>query len=313
MATPFSDASFLSLLSEQVRQALTALPRDAAARHIRFLLGLHDGRGGFRGKRGASDLYYTAFAARALHSLGAFDAYCPEELRIPADQPMMMAAHAASCRPATVLDALNILATHAVTACPFENARNLLDWIERFRLPGAGYRKARGDSEGSLYHTFLAVLCYDLTGEQPPDCEALAEAALRHRQRDGGFSETLSHPFSSCNPTAAGLSLLTLLQSLDRDTGQSAADWLRTMQTPDGGWLAARHAPVSDLLSTYTAVLSLAQLDRISKPEMAPILRFLRTCQGSEGAGFSAGPWDATPDAEYTAYGLSLLGLAQGL
>jgi geranylgeranyl transferase type-2 subunit beta len=305
MPLTFSSWSFLSTLAEQTRAGLAVLPPDLLNSHTRFILSQQTPDGGFCGRRGAGDLYYTAFATRALHGLNA----------LSDDLKQQIASFVFQQKPGNILDLLNALSILALLNVETDEViiPHPSSLIPPFRLSDGGYGKTQNDTSSSLYHSFLAVLCYDLIGEKPPDPDTLIAMTHAHRQPDGGFSETRTHPVSSCNPTAAGLSLLNILQGGDDTITNGVVRWLKTQQTPSGGWLAAPDAPAPDLLSTYTAVFNLVLLDQLSKAEMASALRFLKTCQPTSGGGFTAGPWDTAADVEYTSYGLSLLALAKQL
>jgi geranylgeranyl transferase type-2 subunit beta len=65
---------------------------------------------------------------------------------------------------------------------------------------------------------------------------------------------------------------------------------------------------VADLLSTFTGLVALADLDALSTVDTAMAVRFVRSLE-QPGGGFCAGPFDSTPDVEYTFYGLGSLAL----
>src|SRR5262249_50425628 len=59
-------ASYLQALTSRLADGLARLPEAERAPHVAFLLAHQNPDGGFRGRDGASDLYYTAFALRSL-------------------------------------------------------------------------------------------------------------------------------------------------------------------------------------------------------------------------------------------------------
>ena len=99
-----------------------------------------------------------------------------------------------------------------------------------------------------------------------------------------------------------------MLNALDDATRQSTADFLSDMQDMDGGLLANSRIPVADILSTFTGVLTLADIDYLDVIDAAAALRFTQSLERPEG-GFLAALWDETPDVEYTFYGLGCLAL----
>src|SRR5262245_38452130 len=64
-------ASYLQKLNERLSEAVTRLPADFRARHAAYLAGKQNADGGFSGREGDSDLYYTGFALRGLAILDA--------------------------------------------------------------------------------------------------------------------------------------------------------------------------------------------------------------------------------------------------
>ena len=65
--------SFLLRLTKHLATGLQHLEPVRAARHVNFILRFQQPDGGFAGRKGGSDLYYTSFAVRALMLLDALD------------------------------------------------------------------------------------------------------------------------------------------------------------------------------------------------------------------------------------------------
>jgi geranylgeranyl transferase type-2 subunit beta len=57
---------YLLRLGRRLSTGLAALPDEARARHRAFVLSRQNGDGGFSGREGGSDLYYTGFAVRTM-------------------------------------------------------------------------------------------------------------------------------------------------------------------------------------------------------------------------------------------------------
>ncbi len=66
---------YLFQLAAQLTNGLGRLPEEDRARHAAYLRAAQDGDGGFSGREGGSDLYYTGFGLRGLAVL---DALSPE-------------------------------------------------------------------------------------------------------------------------------------------------------------------------------------------------------------------------------------------
>src|SRR5438093_13457636 len=62
--------NYLEDLTLRLAAGIAELPEDLRARHSRYLLGAQRDDGGFAGREGDSDLYYTSFALRSLAMLG---------------------------------------------------------------------------------------------------------------------------------------------------------------------------------------------------------------------------------------------------
>src|SRR5215472_15306231 len=68
-------ADYLPRLTERLTEGLRRLPAEFRARHAAYLVARQNADGGFSGREGGSDLYYTGFALRGLAVL---DALTPE-------------------------------------------------------------------------------------------------------------------------------------------------------------------------------------------------------------------------------------------
>src|SRR5205814_1468068 len=63
-------ATYLEELTLRLAAGIAELPEELRARHSRYLLAAQREDGGFAGREGGSDLYYTGFALRSLAMLG---------------------------------------------------------------------------------------------------------------------------------------------------------------------------------------------------------------------------------------------------
>src|SRR5947208_13325623 len=66
---------YLARLNDQLAEGAARLPEEVRARHTAYLRAAQNADGGFSGREGGSDLYYTGFALRGLAVL---DALTPE-------------------------------------------------------------------------------------------------------------------------------------------------------------------------------------------------------------------------------------------
>src|SRR3954468_23031152 len=65
--------NYLQDLNARLAAGLTSLPEAARGRHAQFIASRQQTDGGFPGREGGSDLYYTGFALRGLAVLDALD------------------------------------------------------------------------------------------------------------------------------------------------------------------------------------------------------------------------------------------------
>ena len=132
--------------------------------------------------------------------------------------------------------------------------------VEAHRSPDGGYAKKAGATMGSTYHTFLAALVYEMIQRPLPEPERIAGFLKNRLRDDGGFAELPVMKRSGANPTAAAVALAGMLGA-DADLTRGAEDALVALQSPvEGGFHANRSAPAADLLSTFTALLTLEDL-----------------------------------------------------
>src|SRR5579885_732645 len=153
---------YLLRLTLRLAEGVAHLPSEIKTRHADYLRKAQNPDGGFSGREGGSDLYYTGFALRGLAVL---------EILTPA-----IAEHAAgflrSCltQQTSVIDFFSLL--YSCVLVQLAGGPDVLhgspsDWpdrvaqtLESFRTSDGGYAKSIGGHSGSTYHTFLVALCY---------------------------------------------------------------------------------------------------------------------------------------------------------
>ncbi len=290
--------------------------------------------GGFSGRQGGSDLYYTGFALRGLSALGTLT---PEVCRQAAGF-----LRASLDQQASVADFFSLLyaclLVQAGSGCDVL-AGSSPDWpdrvanaLETFRTPDGGYAKSVGSAAGSTYHTFLVGLCYQLLGRPVPQAADAIRFIRSRRREDGGFVEIAPMRRSGTNPTAAAVGFLQMLgetaaraeagTGADAGAGAEAGngpgvaigviDFLAAMQSPEGGLRANSRAPLADLLSTFTGTWTLDQLGALDRIDVKTALDYVHALEAPNG-GFRGGHWDEEMDVEYTFYGLGCLALLMPL
>jgi geranylgeranyl transferase type-2 subunit beta len=311
--------SYLSRLTGRLATALAAAPAEFRERHRAFLLSRRQADGGFPGREGGSDLYYTGFALRALAALGALDA----EIAAAAGGFL----RSRLTRQASIIDFVSLLYGARLVAehgGPDVLNQARADWagavtaaLETYRGADGGYAKTLENNGSSTYHTFLVALCCELAGIAMPDPASAVRFVLSRRRDDGGFVEIGAMKRSGTNPTAAAIALLAAVSPppdvLPEDQGRAlldgAVEFLAGVQSPmEGGFAANTRAPACDLLSTFTALLTLRDLGAADRVDLDAVRRYVAGCDRPEG-GFTGGLWDAGADAEYTFYGLGATAL----
>lgn len=303
-ATPY-----LIDLSTRLGGGIARLPEPLRRQNADWLVARQRRDGGFGGRQGPSNLYYTGFALRLGQLLDVrspdFWSSLTDYLRLKAPDPRdlpdalmrLMARPMLQIRGQTLWPA-------AVEAERVMQCRRILDAC---RGP-TGYVRRPGGSM-SIFQTFHAALCHELLGERPPQAERIGEA-LRQRQRpDGGFVDMPeSADESGTNPTAAAVGALKSLGELDERTSTRAAGFLLAMQRPNGGFAAHDRSPVSDLMTTFTGIVTLGDCDALRRARLGDAARFVRALLAPDG-GFLAVPGDDEADVEYTYYGVAALSL----
>ena len=302
---------YLVQLADRLTAGLKYLPVERRARHREFLLSKQNADGGFSGREGDSDLYYSSFAVRALQILG--------ELTPETAARVLGYLKQFDWRTLGVIDLMNWLSMAAmVQLAGGEDALKVApaDWpeqiaarLETLRMADGGYAKGTEGATSSTYHTFLVVLTYQLLGKSAPRPNALAQFIYDRQRDDGGFVEIAPMKRSGTNPTAAACAILHMQGRVDAELREDIAAFLVDVRTDDSAFVANTRIPVADGLSTFTAVLT-AQDIEVSALVDPPILRlFVEKHLELPAGGFRAAEWDNMADVEYTFYGLGILGL----
>jgi geranylgeranyl transferase type-2 subunit beta len=307
--------SYLLQLAAELAQGIERLPVESLARHAAYVRAAQNDDGGFSGRSGGSDLYYTGFGLRGLAIL---DRLSPEICNRAA-----AFLHESLSRQASVVDLFSLLYAAALIQAvggPDLFAQSPPGWDERvageletFRTPEGGYGKAIAATAGSTYHTFLVGLCYQLLGRPVPRAEEVVRFIRSRHRDDGGFVEIAPMKRSGTNPTAAAVGVLQLLpgggedgSALTADVQEAVVAFLLAMPSPEGGLRANGRAPLADLLSTFTGLWTLRQLHALERVDTAPALGYVKLLELPAG-GFRGGLWDQATDVEYTFYGLGCL------
>lgn len=305
---------YLETLTIRLATGLAELDEETRQRHAQYLLAAQQPDGGFSGREGGSDLYYTGFALRALSVLG----YLHGE---PAQKAGAFLKGRLAGRE-TIVDflsliygaaLLNVAAGVDVFADADPGWRDAVAAsLENLRREDGGYAKSPDGKASSTYHTFLVVLCQQLIERPTPAPEKIVAFLQSQQEEEGGFREIRVQKRAGTNPTAAAVAVLRLFNALDDETRESTLDFLADMQTDEGGLRANTRIPVADLLSTFTGLLTLVDLNAAEEINLPAVGQFVRSMERKQG-GFHGAALDEGADVEYTFYGLGCLGLLRGL
>ncbi|HMF17303.1 MAG TPA: prenyltransferase/squalene oxidase repeat-containing protein [Gemmataceae bacterium] len=299
-------------MTTRLAEGLARWPDDFWSRHAAFLTAAQNTDGGFSGREGGSDLYYTAFALRGLAIL---DVLTPEICARTADFLRSRLQGQAG-----VVDFYSLLFScllvhlgggpDVLANCPGDWPNRVAETLESFRTPDGGYGKTVGAASASTYHTFLVGLCYEILGLPWPNPDAIGTFIKSRHREDGGFVEIPVMRRSGTNPTAAGVGIWHLLHGRDTAFPQKeiVIDFLARMPSTEGGLRANDRIPLADLLSTFTGLWTMDQLGALDRLDLDGTHKFAMDLENTSG-GFRAGLWDEVADVEYTFYGLGAVAL----
>jgi geranylgeranyl transferase type-2 subunit beta len=305
--------SYLAQMTLRLSAGAMCLREPLRCRHGEFLAAAQNADGGFSGREGPSDLYYTGFALRGLALLGRLDegisSRAARFLEGNVARPLPTVDFLSLVLSAVLLEAIAGIDVFAQAGR--DRKQLLLDNTNRFRRSDGGCAKTERSGSSSTYHTFLVTACLELAGADVAGRERMA-AMVRSRQRpDGGFVELDGLDHSGTNPTAAAVGLLRLLDALDGPARSQSSRFLAGMQNHEGGLRANTRIAVADLLSTFAGLTALADLESFEAIDAAATRRYVESLQLGQG-GFRGAAWDDRADLEYTFYGLGTLALLEG-
>jgi len=302
--------AYLQELTLKLGAAVGELAEEQRQIQSTFFLQAQQADGGFMGREGESDLYYTGFATRALAILGELHGDPAERLasfltsRIQGQE--------------TVIDFLSLIYSAALldsaagidifAEAPSEWAASVAATLDALRREDGGYAKSPEGAYSSTYHSFLVLLCLQLLEQPLQDPERLIDFVKSQGVEEGGFREHKVSKRAGTNPTAAAIGILRILDGLTPEITSETIDFLASMQVDEGGLRANTRIPIADILSTFTGILTLSDLDGIDQIDAPHALRYANSLQQAAGGSLGA-EWDQVCDVEYSFYGLGTLAL----
>lgn len=303
-------------LTVRLAAGLEKLSTEDRQRTIDFFLAKQQTDGGFCGRAGGSDLYYSAFALRGLAILGcenqaATDA-AAQYLRGQLQNQVSVIDLISLVYAAKLLEAWT--GENIFSSASEEWPQSVAKLFETLRRPDGGYAKTVEGRASSTYQTFLIALAYELLEIPLPEPEQAIKFLLGQQRDDGGFVEIGVMRRSGTNPTAAAIGGLLVLQPagdqslLTSELSQDVTEFLLDNLTDEGGLRANTQIPIADLLSTYTGLQTLLDLKTLNEVDLAAVSKYVESLQQTSG-GYLAAAWDEVEDVEYSFYGTALRGL----
>ena len=307
-------SAYLQNLTIRLAEGVGRLPEAQRQLHTDYFLAAQKSDGGFGGREGESDLYYTTFAMRGLSILG--ELYGDVADRIESYLKPQLTSHQTIVDFFSLFYAANLLKVSAGNDI-FRDAdpnwpTQVADFLETLRREDGGYAKAAAGHAGSTYHTFLVLLVLQLIERPVPYPEKIVEFLESQHETDGGWREIRASKRAGTNPSAAAVASLIILNAIDESKDpelvETTLDFLVEMQTGEGGLRANTRIPIADLLSSFTGGLTLMDLDAFHEIDVPAYRKFVDSMERNEG-GFQAAAWDNAHDVEYSFYGLGCLSL----
>lgn len=307
--------SYLQELTIRLATGAGKLPESYRALQSQYLIRQMRPDGGFAGREGESDLYYTGFGLRSLAVLGQL--YGGTAERAAEFLASRMQART------SVIDLLSLIYGAALVDAAagidvFANADSqwkdrLAEFLNSLRREDGGFAKTPEGHASSTYNTFLVILCLQLLEKPIHEPEQIIHF-LHSRRNDemGGFCEIRASKRPGTNPTAAAIATLKILDALDEESAEGAIDLIADMQSDDGGLRANNRIPLADLLSTFTGLMTLCDLRATHEIELDRVQKFVESLELKSG-GYQAVTLDPAHDVEYTFYGIGARALLADL
>jgi geranylgeranyl transferase type-2 subunit beta len=301
---------YLEQLTLRLTMGIGELSEAQRALHANYFLSAQRADGGFAGREGGSDLYYTSFGLRALAILGELRGSVAKQAaaflksRLRGEESVVdFFSLIYAGRLLELAAGVEVFSQHDTTW-----KLSVANWLNTLRRDDGGFAKAPAGNASSTYHTFLAMLCLQLIDQPLPDPEKIVTFLNAQHSQEGGFLEIRAQKRAGTNPTAAAIATLHILDKLSNETKEETIDFLLDLHTDEGGFRANTRIPIADLLSTFTALLTLRDLGAWHEVPLDDVKKYVASLQ-TESGGFQGAAWDTAHDVEYSFYGLACLSL----
>jgi geranylgeranyl transferase type-2 subunit beta len=301
---------YLQQLTLRLARGAAELSPERRSRHASWLLGQQCADGGFAGREGGSDLYYTSFAMRSLAILGELSGEPAD--RVAAYLKGRLGGREALVDFFSLLYAAELLRVSADIDIFRDRAVGWRDSVSNFlnglRRDDGGFAKTDEGSASSTYQTFLVCIAMELLEQPIHEPQRIIEFVRSQQVADGGFREIRVAQRGGTNPTAAAIGTTRILGFHDPNMEERTIDFLFERQNDEGGLTANTRIPIADVLSTFTGLVTLTDLEAIDELDLEAVEQFVLGLESSDG-GFRAANWDDKVDVEYSFYALGTLSL----
>ena len=302
---------YLQELTVRLAIGAAELPASLRERHVEYFSRCQASDGGFAGREGPSDPYYTSFGLRSLAILGELHGERAERaadfLRLKLQGQESWVDFFSLIYGASLLQ---ISAGIDVFEGQGDWSGRIAEFVETLRRNDGGYAKSSEGAASSTYQSFLIAVALNLMEKPIPDPQRLEAFVLSQRGEDGGFREIRAAKRSGTNPTAAAQGTLRILGYENEEVDDGIIDFVLDRQDSEGGLTANSRIPVCDVLSTFTGIVTLLDLGALHELNLDAVSRFVNALQQPSG-GFLAAAWDEKVDIEYSFYGLGCLSLLE--
>jgi len=254
--------------------------------------------GGFKNRSGASDLYYSVFGGACMQALRSVFI------------PRIAVRYLKQFGSGDDLDFVHrVCLARALSAVQKASTpghiATVMNRIEDYRSHDGGYNHRQCNaSNGTPYAAFLAMLAYEDAQIEPPGFSCMLQSIENCRTVDGAYSNEPGMQEGSATATAAAAILRVRFgQAVESGISQ----WIISLQSDHGGFLASPTSPSPDLLSTAVCLFALRTLQVSLSPLQNSTGSFVQTLWMNNG-GFCGHIFDDVADCEYTFYALLALG-----
>ena len=299
--------SYLEKLTLRLGGAIAEMPPRRVLAHAEFFKSQQRLDGGFAGREGESDLYYTGFGLRGLAILNQLTGETAQ--RSGQFLRSRHRGHESIVDFFSFVFGMVLLELSQQSVLPQEDdawRQRIAEMLAVLRRDDGGYAKGREGRASSTYHTFLVVQCLSLLGLEIPQPQCVVDFLHSQQCEGGGFREIRVSKRAGTNPTAAAVATLVTLDALEPEMVSSTVDFLVAMQNDEGGLRANSRIPIADVLSTFTGLVTLVDLDADTQIDLPAVRRYVQAMENAQG-GFHGAAWDTMCDVEYTFYGLGCL------